>query len=87
MSSPWYGRVFPGTKIDDAKNTENEFMTTDRGYRLSTSMGGVLTARGGNIVIVDDRPNPLTAFPGRRALIARYKAIEAASAACEQSRA
>src|SRR5262249_28973248 len=58
MSSPWYCRVFPGTELDDAKNTETEFMTTERGYRLSTSVGGVLTGRGGDIIIVDDPTKP-----------------------------
>jgi predicted phage terminase large subunit-like protein len=58
MTSPWYDRVFPATKVDDSKNTEAEFMTTERGYRLSTSVGGVLTGRGGNIIIVDDPTKP-----------------------------
>jgi hypothetical protein len=58
MSSEWYGRVFPGTKIDPSKNTEAEFITTERGLRLATSVGGVLTGRGGDIIIVDDPTKP-----------------------------
>jgi predicted phage terminase large subunit-like protein len=58
MTSDWYGRVFPGTKIDPSKNTETEFITTERGSRLATSVGGVLTGRGGNIIIVDDPTKP-----------------------------
>jgi predicted phage terminase large subunit-like protein len=58
MSSEWYGRVFPGTKVDPSKNTETEFITTERGLRLATSVGGVLTGRGGNIIIVDDPTKP-----------------------------
>jgi len=58
MTSPWYDRVFPGTKIDPSKNTETEFITTERGLRLATSVGGVLTGRGGNIIIVDDPTKP-----------------------------
>jgi hypothetical protein len=54
MTSEWYRRVFPGTGIDPAKNTEAEFITTARGSRLSTSVGGVLTGRGGNLIIIDD---------------------------------
>jgi predicted phage terminase large subunit-like protein len=58
MTSDWYGRVFPGTEIDPSKNTETEFITTARGLRLATSVGGVLTGRGGNIIIVDDPIKP-----------------------------
>ena len=62
MASDWYCRVFPGTKIDAAKNTETEFMTTQRGSRLSTSVGGVLTGRGGNMIIIDDPLKPADAM-------------------------
>jgi predicted phage terminase large subunit-like protein len=33
-------------------------MTTKRGSRLSTSVGGVLTGRGGNLIVVDDPIKP-----------------------------
>jgi hypothetical protein len=55
MTSDWYRRAFPGTEIDAAKNTETEVMTTKRGSRLATSVGGVLTGRGGNMIIASDR--------------------------------
>jgi predicted phage terminase large subunit-like protein len=58
MSSEWYRRVFPGARIDPSKNTEAEFVTTERGCRLATSVGGVLTGRGGNIIVVDDPTKP-----------------------------
>jgi|HubBroStandDraft_6_1064221.scaffolds.fasta_scaffold118897_2 predicted phage terminase large subunit-like protein len=58
MTSDWYQRLFRGTKIDDAKNTETEVMTTKRGSRLSTSVGGTLTGRGGNMIIIDDPLKP-----------------------------
>ena len=62
MTSDWYRRLFPGTKIDAAKNTETELMTTQRGSRLSTSVGGVLTGRGGNMIIIDDPLKPADAM-------------------------
>jgi len=62
MSSDWYQRLFRGTKIDDAKNTETEIMTTKRGFRLSTSVGGILTGRGGNMIIIDDPLKPADAM-------------------------
>jgi hypothetical protein len=33
-------------------------VTTHHGYRYSTSVGGTLTGRGGNIVIIDDPIKP-----------------------------
>lgn len=54
MQSAQYRSLFPGTQIDPRKNTELEFATTRGGSRLSTSVGGTLTGRGGDILIGDD---------------------------------
>jgi predicted phage terminase large subunit-like protein len=54
MRSNLYRGVFPATRISAAKDTETEVMTTARGSRLATSVGGTLTGRGGNLVIIDD---------------------------------
>lgn len=58
MSSAWYARLFPNTRLSSEKNAESDFMTTERGYRLSTSVGGTLTGRGGNLIIIDDAMKP-----------------------------
>ena len=58
MRADWYRRIFPGTRIDKAKDTETEVRTTKRGYRLATSVGGTLTGRGGDIIIIDDPIKP-----------------------------
>jgi predicted phage terminase large subunit-like protein len=52
MMSDWYRELFPDTRI--ARSTANETITTRRGVRLTTSIGGTLTGRGGNLIIVDD---------------------------------
>jgi predicted phage terminase large subunit-like protein len=62
MGSDFYRRIFPGTKISTAKNTEQETLTTMRGGRFSTSVGGTLTGRGGNFILIDDPMNPQQAF-------------------------
>ena len=54
MRSPLYRHLFPGTRISAAKDTELEVMTTARGFRYATSLGGTLTGRGGNLLILDD---------------------------------
>ncbi len=58
MKAPWYQRTFPQTRVDTGRDTQNEFMTTKRGFRLATSIGGALTGRGGNIIIIDDPHKP-----------------------------
>lgn len=62
MESGWYQQVFPGTRLDKRKNTEVEFETTARGYRLGTSVGGTLTGRGGDFIIIDDPTKPADAM-------------------------
>ena len=37
---------------------EGEIQTTAQGYRLSTSVGGTLTGRGGNLILIDDPMKP-----------------------------
>lgn len=58
LSSRWYQEVFPETRIDSKKDTEQEVRLTRRGSRLATSVGGVLTGRGGDIIIIDDPLKP-----------------------------
>ena len=58
MRSPLYRVVFPGTRISPGKDTETEVMTTARGSRLATSVGGTLTGRGGQLLIIDDPLKP-----------------------------
>ena len=62
LQSPWYRRLFPGTRISPIKNTEAEVMTTRHGCRLATSVGGTLTGRGGDFVIIDDPIKPQDAY-------------------------
>jgi predicted phage terminase large subunit-like protein len=58
MRTDWYKQTFPRARIDKSKDTESEVRTTERGYRLATSVGGTLTGRGGDIIIIDDPIKP-----------------------------
>jgi predicted phage terminase large subunit-like protein len=58
MRSPHYRRLFPGTRISSSKDTEFEVMTTARGFRRATSVGGTLTGLGANFIIIDDPMKP-----------------------------
>lgn len=54
METDWYRALFPKTRLDRRRTTELDFKTTAKGGRLSTSTGGSLTGRGGNMIIIDD---------------------------------
>lgn len=54
MQTPWYRQVFPNTHVDPKKSGVEEIATTRGGYRLSTSVGGTLTGRGADYIIIDD---------------------------------
>lgn len=54
VRSRWFRQAFPATVISDRKNTEVETVFTAGGFRLGTSIGGMLTGRGGDTIICDD---------------------------------
>jgi predicted phage terminase large subunit-like protein len=58
MASTFYRRLFPRTRLSPEKQSVGEFMTTEQGFRMSTSVGGVLTGRGADIIILDDPLKP-----------------------------
>lgn len=70
MQHEWYQRLFPATHLSSQKQSVNEFMTTAQGYRLATSVGGVLTGRGGDYIIIDDplKPDEAVSDAQRRAV-------------------
>ena len=61
LHSDWYRQVFPAVRIG-SKDTQSEIQLTGRGFRLATSVGGVLTGRGGDIVLIDDPLKPADAL-------------------------
>ena len=70
IESPLYRDVFPGTRLSRRKNTELEITTTRQGFRLTTSVGGTLTGRGGDFLIIDDpiKASEGESQPARRAV-------------------
>ena len=53
----WYRELFPDTRIGQ-KDSETEIELTARGFRLATSVGGTLTGRGGDLIVIDDPLKP-----------------------------
>lgn len=66
VTSDFYRRVFPATQLSPHCQSLHEFMTTQQGYRLSTSVSGVLTGRGANDIIIDDPLKPDEALSDTR---------------------
>jgi predicted phage terminase large subunit-like protein len=75
LGTPFYQRVFPGTRLNPQKASEGEFETTKRGYRLATSVGGTLTGRGGDVLVVDDpiKANDAESEVARKAAIGWFR--------------
>jgi hypothetical protein len=53
MTSAFYEALFD-TRLSKGREAVSDFETTDGGTRFSTSVGGVLTGRGADIIIIDD---------------------------------
>jgi predicted phage terminase large subunit-like protein len=56
MRSNFYKKLFPNTSFKDDQDTQKEFTTTKGGQRIATSIGGNITGKGADILILDD-PN------------------------------
>src|SRR6201993_2159685 len=57
IASDWYRQLFP-TRMSPQRQAVPEFETTAQGCRIATSVGGVLTGRGADIIIIDDPLKP-----------------------------
>jgi predicted phage terminase large subunit-like protein len=57
MTSPFYKALF-ATRLSRAKSAMEEFETTAHGFRVATSVGGVLTGRGADAILIDDPLKP-----------------------------
>lgn len=65
MQSAFYQESF-ATRLDSKKMVVNDFMTTKGGGRMATSVGGVLTGRGADFIILDDPMKPDDALSNTR---------------------
>jgi predicted phage terminase large subunit-like protein len=58
MLTDWYRNLFPGTVLASRRQATHDFVTTQNGGRLATSVGGGLTGRGADFIIIDDALKP-----------------------------
>ncbi len=55
--SPFYQNLF-STRLSPQRQALQEFTTSRKGFRMATSVGGVLTGRGADFIIIDDPLKP-----------------------------
>jgi predicted phage terminase large subunit-like protein len=56
VESAWFQALFSRVKL--VKTAENEVTTTEGGFRYATSVGGTITGRGADFIIIDDPIKP-----------------------------
>jgi predicted phage terminase large subunit-like protein len=68
MEADWYRALFP-TRLA-GRRAVNDFTTTAGGTRMATSVGGVLTGRGADVIVIDDplKPDQALSDVGRKAV-------------------
>ena len=78
MQSAWYRLCFPGTRIAQGRSARNDYETTLGGGRYSTSVGGSVTGRGGDIIVIDDphKPEDATSDVKRRSVINWFRSTQ-----------
>ncbi|WP_369722551.1 phage terminase large subunit [Bradyrhizobium sp. LLZ17] len=72
VESAWYQELFPA--MCAAKDTGTELVTTAGGSRYATSVGGTLTGRGADLIIIDDplKAEEAMSEPARQRVIDWY---------------
>jgi predicted phage terminase large subunit-like protein len=69
MMTDWYRSLFQ-TRLSSSRAALQELVTTSGGFRLATSVGGVLTGRGADLILIDDPLKPGDAMSESRRVAA-----------------
>lgn len=54
INSPWYQATFPDTRLVQGQRAKGRYQTTAEGWRVASSITGIGTGEGGDVVLVDD---------------------------------
>jgi predicted phage terminase large subunit-like protein len=65
MTSDWYQALFRA-RLASPRPPFQELATTGGGFRMATSVGGVLTGRGADVILIDDPLKPADALSESR---------------------
>jgi len=59
IESDWFKKNWGSVvRLADDQNQKNEYQNTARGHMITTSVGGTITGKGGDVVVEDDMMNP-----------------------------
>lgn len=75
MESDWFRELFPHCELVARRQRDTELVTTLRGGRLAFGLGGALTGRGADVIILDDpmKASSATSAADRRRAIEYYE--------------
>jgi len=59
IESEWFQKRWPHVTLSTDQNVKHEFQNTSLGFMVATSVGGTVTGRGGDRLVLDD-PNDAT---------------------------
>ncbi len=62
MGEAWYRQLFPAFEIPRGRGRDLDFETTRHGSRFAAGMGGAITGRGADLIIIDDPIKPADAL-------------------------
>jgi predicted phage terminase large subunit-like protein len=77
VQQDWYRRIAPRMSFDPKRMTKDALWTTAKGFRIAISVGGSLTGKGGDILIIDDpmKADEANSESARRAAIEWYQTV------------
>lgn len=59
IESDWFQKNWGGVvHLSEDQNQKQEYSNTARGHMISTSVGGTITGKGGDVIVEDDMLNP-----------------------------
>jgi len=58
LQDEWFRHRFPGIRLTRDQHAKAEFHNTKRGQMIATSMGGAITGKGGDRLVIDDPHSP-----------------------------
>jgi predicted phage terminase large subunit-like protein len=75
MESDWFRKLFPYCELVARRQRDVELVTTLKGGRLAFGLGGALTGRGADVIILDDpmKASSATSEADRRRAIEYYE--------------
>lgn len=62
MESDWYRALFPALQPRSSVQPRHEYVTSAKGFRFASGIGGAILGRGGDLIVIDDPIKALDAL-------------------------